>query len=128
MKPTKSRKAFTLVEVLVVIVIIGILFVVVVANVDFSTDSAREAGVQNTLHAYELACKSVGLEYSGFTNDLDSLVKYLNKKLDNEMKLKHLSGKIVTDCEDPWGTQFDIKFTEPFQRSSCTNAPHRWHR
>lgn len=113
MKPTKSRKAFTLVEVLVVIVIIGILFVVVVANVDFSTDSAREAGVQNTLHAYELACKSVGLEYSGFTNDLDSLVKYLNKKLDDDMQLKHASGKIVTDHEDPWGTQFEIKFTEP---------------
>ena len=113
MKPTKSRKAFTLVEVLVVIVIIGILFVVVVANVDFSTDAAREAGAQNTLHAYELACKSVGLEYSGFTNDLDSLVKYLNKKLDDGMQLKHASGKIVTDCEDPWGTKFDIKFTEP---------------
>ncbi len=39
-KNTK-RKAFTLVELLIVIAIIGILFIVLVSKVDFATDKAK---------------------------------------------------------------------------------------
>lgn len=63
-----NKKAFTLVEVLVVIVILGILFVILVANVDFTTDKARATGVQNNFQEFALACELTAHEKLGFNS------------------------------------------------------------
>ena len=44
--------AFTLIELLIVIAIIGILFIVLVSKVDFATDKAKATGVQTTFRSY----------------------------------------------------------------------------
>ena len=111
---SKNKKAFTLVEVLTVIVILGILFIVLVANVDFAPDTAREAGAQSTLQAYQQACNTVAMERHGFVNNMDELATYLNERLDPDLRVRAEGDKLVTDYEDPWGTPFDIKYTEPF--------------
>jgi prepilin-type N-terminal cleavage/methylation domain-containing protein len=109
-----NKRAFTLVELLIVIVVIGILFVVVVANVDFSTDAAKEAGVMSTFKSYQTASQVVGLQYNGFTNDINTLVKYLNKRLDSELQLYiDDGGNIKSFATDPWGTQIKVSYTEP---------------
>ena len=93
-----KKKAFTLVELLIVMVIIGILTVTVVVGVNWSTDRARESGVQSTLHSYELAANKVGVQLAGYDNSsLDELVKLLNKSLDSELKLSISDGVIVSD-------------------------------
>ena len=51
----KNQQGFTLVEILVVIVIIGILFTVILPRIDFASDRARQTGVKTDLkHSKQL--------------------------------------------------------------------------
>ena len=61
-----NKKAFTLIELLIVIAIIGILFIVLVSKVDFATDKAKAAGVQTDFRSFQLAFEQVAKENAGF--------------------------------------------------------------
>ena len=61
-----NRKAFTLIELLIVIAIIGILFVVLVSKVDFATDKAKTTGVQTDFRSFQVALETVSRENAGF--------------------------------------------------------------
>ena len=61
-----KRKAFTLIELLIVIAIIGILFIVLVSKVDFATDKAKATGVQTDFRSFQLAFDTVAKENAGF--------------------------------------------------------------
>ena len=61
-----KRKAFTLIELLIVIAIIGILFIVLVSKVDFATDKAKATGVQTDFRSFQVAIETVAKEHSGF--------------------------------------------------------------
>ena len=62
----KKRKAFTLIELLIVIAIIGILFIVLVSKVDFATDKAKATGVQTDFRSFQMAFDTVAKENAGF--------------------------------------------------------------
>ena len=114
MKEVNKKKAFTLVEVLVVLAILGILTVAVIMGVNWSTDRARESGVQATLHSYEIAANKVGVELAGYDNvPLDELVKLLNKSLDGNLKLAISNDVIVSDAVDPWGNTIKVGYNKP---------------
>ena len=61
----KKKKAFTLIELLIVIAIIGILFIVLVSKVDFATDKAKATGVQTDFHSFQVAIETVAKENAG---------------------------------------------------------------
>ena len=61
-----KKKAFTLIELLIVIAIIGILFIVLVSKVDFATDKAKITGVQTDFRAFQVAFNTVAQENAGF--------------------------------------------------------------
>jgi prepilin-type N-terminal cleavage/methylation domain-containing protein len=63
-----NKKAFTLIELLIVIAIIGILFIVLVSKVDFATDKAKATGVQTDFRSYQMAFETVARENAGFTS------------------------------------------------------------
>ena len=60
------RRAFTLIELLIVIAIIGILFIVLVSKVDFATDKAKATGVQTDFRSFQLTFDTVAKENAGF--------------------------------------------------------------
>ena len=60
-----KKKAFTLIELLIVIAIIGILFIVLVSKVDFATDKAKATGVQTDFRSFQVAIESVAKENAG---------------------------------------------------------------
>ena len=62
----KHKKAFTLIELLIVITIIGILFIVLVSKVDFATDKAKASGVQTDFKSFQMALEMVSKENAGF--------------------------------------------------------------
>ena len=62
----KHKKAFTLIELLIVIAIIGILFIVLVSKVDFATDKAKATGVQTDFRSFQMAFDTVAKENAGF--------------------------------------------------------------
>jgi prepilin-type N-terminal cleavage/methylation domain-containing protein len=61
-----KKKAFTLIELLIVIAIIGILFIVLVSKVDFATDKAKATGVQTDFRSFQTAFEQVARENSGY--------------------------------------------------------------
>ena len=61
-----KRRAFTLIELLIVIAIIGILFIVLVSKVDFATDKAKATGVQTDFRSFQVAFDTVAKENAGF--------------------------------------------------------------
>ena len=63
---SKKRKAFTLIELLIVIAIIGILFIVLISKVDFATDKAKATGVQTDFRSFQMAFDTVAKENAGF--------------------------------------------------------------
>ena len=60
------RRAFTLIELLIVIAIIGILFIVLISKVDFATDKAKATGVQTDFRSFQMAFDTVAKENAGF--------------------------------------------------------------
>ena len=61
-----KKRAFTLIELLIVIAIIGILFIVLVSKVDFATDKAKATGVQTDFRSFQMAFDTVAKENAGF--------------------------------------------------------------
>ena len=61
-----KKKAFTLIELLIVIAIIGILFIVLVSKVDFATDKAKTSGVQTDFRSFQVTLETVSKENAGF--------------------------------------------------------------
>lgn len=109
----KNKKAFTLVELLIVIVIISILFVVLVSRLDFTTNKSKGAGVQNDLKSYSTAATSAAIAYVGFSEDTDTLMHNLNRFLDTKLDLTVNGGSLETTAQDPWGTDYLILVARP---------------
>ena len=66
MNLNNKKRAFTLIELLIVIAIIGILFIVLVSRVDFATDKAKATGVQTDFRSFQVALDQVAKENAGF--------------------------------------------------------------
>ena len=113
MENKQKTKAFTLVELLVVIVVIGILFIVLVSRVDFAADEAKKTGVQVDMQALQHAAHTVALKNGYISGDMDQLVKSLNKYLDSELKVAKDGNVLSTSATDPWGTNYQIRYSKP---------------
>lgn len=127
-----NKRGFTLVEILVVILIIGILFVAFLPRIDFAGDKARETGVKSSLRSYMVASEQLLREYAGFKDDDDvkNNALELNKLLDASNRLKvtedtttpgkaiidadgtgKISGNAIkTNEEDPWKENYEVEF------------------
>ena len=107
-----KRKAFTLIELLIVIAIIGILFIVLISKVDFATDKAKISGVQTDFRSFQVALHTVATENQGFTDDIDMLIKQVNKNLDESMKLSQDNDAIKSNAKDPWGNNYNLIYED----------------
>ena len=114
-----KKKAFTLVELLVVITIIGILFIVLVSKLDFATDKAKATGVQTDFRSFQLAFETVAREQAGFSglvseNNYSALEQVINRNLDKDFQIEidDITGNItmVYNAKDPWQTEYHGKY------------------
>ena len=108
-----KRKAFTLIELLIVIAIIGILFIVLISKVDFASDKAKATGVQTDFRSFQMAFETVAREQSGFSklvdDNYDKLEVAINKNLDNKLKIDIDDMGNITmanGATDPWNTAY----------------------
>ena len=102
-----KRKGFTLVEILVVVVIIGLLAAIVVTNLMPQTDQARRditvvqiRELENTLDIYRL--------HNGFYPTTEQgLEALVNKPTTNPQPKKYVDGGYLKKLPiDPWGNPF----------------------
>ena len=110
-----KKKAFTLIELLIVIAIIGILFIVLVSKVDFATDKAKASGVQTDFRSFQMAFETVARENAGFDSlvdgdDLSELVTMLNKNLDAKLQIVYENGEMIINAKDPWKVAYSIEY------------------
>ena len=110
MKNRNMKKAFTLVEVLIVIVIIGILFIVLVSKVDFSVSEAKEMSVTTDFLAYQLAMEQVCIKEKQLPSDMNVLRDKLNKYLEYDLLVAVQDGQLICDREDPWGNHYQFDY------------------
>ena len=107
----RKRKGFTLVEILVVIVIIGLLFAIFVPRIDFASNSARETGVKSDFRSFELAAEQLLRENAGLSK-CETVAKLcaanggINLYLDEALKFG-TSG--VTSQTDPWNQAYVVQ-------------------
>tara|TARA_B100000768_G_scaffold34071_1_gene32620 strand:+ start:4177 stop:4590 length:414 start_codon:yes stop_codon:yes gene_type:complete len=102
-KKYKRYEAFTLIEILVALTIIGVLLTFVAPMVLNRPDQARTLKVQNDFAAIETALNLFRLDRGRFPNENEGLEVLVNN--DNNI-LGYLS-KLPTD---PWGGLYELDF------------------
>ncbi|MDD4698791.1 MAG: prepilin-type N-terminal cleavage/methylation domain-containing protein [Oscillospiraceae bacterium] len=110
-KLRKRKKGFTLVEILVVIVIIGLLFAIFVPRIDFASNSARETGVKSDFRSFELAAEQLMRENAGLSKH-ETVAKLcaanggLNLYLDDALKFSTTGS---SSQNDPWNKPYTVQ-------------------
>ena len=107
-----KKKAFSLLELLIVIAILGILFIVLASKIDFVSDKSRTSGLQADMRAFQMALHTVGAENQGYTEDLNELVLQINKNLNPKMHLSVQGAGMVSALSDPWGKPYFISYAK----------------
>ena len=106
-----KKKAFTLLEVLIVLVILSILFVVLVSKVDFSVTESKEMTVKTDFLSYTLAFEEACLENKGLVGNMETLRDQVNPHLDAELMVEANGGSLVSSRKDPWGKEYYFEYT-----------------
>ena len=113
-KANQKKRAFTLVEILIVVAVIGILFVTLVPRIDFAGDKARETGIKTDFRSFELAAEQILRENAGL-GDLNTAEKLcdvngINLYLDKAIQFN----KDTLECakKDQWNQPYTIQVVE----------------
>jgi len=122
----KNQKGFTLVEILVVIVIIGILFTVILPRIDFASDRARQTGVKTDFKAFQTAAEGYFRETAGQGLTTTGVNTYLDKALQISGTATTVATAAVaanptfidSNKEDPWGTKYKFFIAKPSAQSA----------
>jgi len=113
-KKSRKKRAFTLVEILIVVAVIGILFVTLVPRIDFAGDKARETGIKTDFRSFELAAEQVLRENAGLA-DFDDVAELtgatgINLYLDKAMQFGTTG---VCAKNDQWNQPYTIQIVKP---------------
>ena len=103
----RGAKGFTLVEVLVVVVIIGVLAAMIVPQIVGRTGEARRNTARHQLSQVENAIQTFYLDYDRYPNELEELVNQPADISDERWSDPPLRGR---DLDDPWGNRLQYRY------------------
>lgn len=126
---SRKKSAFSMVEMLFVIMILGVLFVIMVPKIDNLTTKAREIGVKTDFRSYQIAFESVAREMIGLGDQVVSddvmAVKLLNGHLDPALKISASEDyddgivmpttgyeKAYAYKKDPWNEKYIFRYVD----------------
>lgn len=104
---TARQRGFTLIEVMVVVVILGILAAVVVPRVMDRPDQARITKVQSDVRALESALNLYRLDNFNYPTTEQGLIALVQQPTGTDAPRNYRSGGYIDRLQkDPWGNDY----------------------
>ena len=101
------EKGFSLIEILVVLMIIGLLTTVVAINVLPSQDRARIDKAQTDIRILEQALELYRLDMFSYPSEQEGLKALIEKPSNNKFSDRYRQGGYIRKLElDPWGNDY----------------------
>ena len=101
-----QQRGFTLIEIMVVVIILGILAAIVAPNVIGRIDDAQAARVQQDLRGVESALKFYRLDNFTYPTSEQGLAALVTKPSDPNIKNWKSGGYLPRLPKDPWGNSY----------------------
>lgn len=106
-QPARRQRGFTLIEVMVVVVILGILAAVVVPRVMDRPDQARITKVQSDVRALESALNLYRLDNFNYPTTEQGLMALVAQPAGTNAPRNYRSGGYIDRLQkDPWGNDY----------------------
>jgi general secretion pathway protein G len=106
----RSAGGFTLIEIMVVVIIIGLLAAVIVPNVISKVDEAKIAKAKSDIQALETALTMYRLDNSKFPTNEQGLAALVTQPTDPTIKHWRAGGYIQRVSKDPWGNDYQYVY------------------
>jgi general secretion pathway protein G len=110
-KPLVHARGFTLIEIMVVVIIIGLLAAVIVPQVISKVDEARVAKAKQDIQALETALTMFRLDNSKYPTTEQGLAALVTQPTDPSIRHWRPGGYLQHVSKDPWGN--DYQYTSP---------------
>jgi len=101
-----AQRGFTLIEIIVVVVIIGLLAAVVTQSLSGRTDDARIAKARQDIQAMETALTLYKLDNFRFPTSEQGLRALVEKPADPDIRNWKEGGYVKRLSKDPWGRDY----------------------
>lgn len=107
-----NKKAFTLIEIMLVIILLGILYTTISYNGGFAIERASKASINVDIGVYEIAITDVLDKYE--VNNFDEISGYINDNIEGQFKVQVVSDHLESiGRTDKNGNRYEI-YTEDF--------------
>ncbi len=105
-RPARRESGFTLIEIMVVVVILGILAALVAPNVIRRIDDARVTKAKQDIRAYETALNLYRMDNFRYPTTEQGLEALVKQPTDPNIKNWKAGGYIQNLRKDPWGNDY----------------------
>ena len=120
----RHARGFTLIEIMVVVIIIGLLAAVIVPEVIHRVDDARVAKAKQDIQALETALTMFRLDNSKYPTTEQGLSALTAQPTDPSIKHWRPGGYLQRISKDPWGNDYQYEF--PPTHGKDKSVPNIW--
>jgi len=104
--PMRRAAGFTLIEIMVVVIIIGLLAAVIVPTVISKVDDAKIAKAKQDIQSLEAALSMYYLDNSKYPTSEQGLTALIQQPTDPTIKHWRAGGYLERVSKDPWGAEY----------------------